>query len=200
MDSRQPFATDHPTSRRGFLRASAGGALLAATTLPILEACAPGAPAARAGRNSSTTTAPTSQTANSACSPLPSFVPFTQPGLKPDFHFDDPRYDDGYDNYPQQRFKAVSELPGAGSTINVLITNYIQPPAPYEQNSTWQYINKQLNAEIRMNIVSSPDYRAKFATVMAGNDLPDIMHIWYGLSLAPNLPEFFKAKCADLTP
>jgi putative aldouronate transport system substrate-binding protein len=51
-----------------------------------------------------------------------------------------------------------------------------------------------------MNIVASPDYRAKFATMMAGDDLPDIMHIFYGFSLAPNLPAFLKAKCADLTP
>jgi putative aldouronate transport system substrate-binding protein len=26
------------------------------------------------------------------------------------------------------------------------------------------------------------------------------MHIWFGYTLAPNLPAFFKAKCADLTP
>ena len=183
MDDRQ--------SRRGFLRASVGGALLAAAAVPMLDACTPQqAPAASAG------TPP----ASTGSGPLPTYVPFAQAGLKPDFHFDDPRYDDGYDNYPQQRFKAVSESPGAGSTIDVLITNYIQPPTPYEQNSTWQYINKQLNAEIRMNIVASLDYRAKFATIMAGNDLPDIMHIFYGYSLAPNLPQFLKAKCADLTP
>ena len=35
---------------------------------------------------------------------------------------------------------------------------------------------------------------------MAGDDLPDIMHIFFGYTLAPNLPDFFKAKCADLTP
>jgi putative aldouronate transport system substrate-binding protein len=35
---------------------------------------------------------------------------------------------------------------------------------------------------------------------MAGNDLPDIIHLRGGYAAAPNLPEFFKAKCADLTP
>ena len=35
---------------------------------------------------------------------------------------------------------------------------------------------------------------------MASNDLPDIMHIFFGYSVAPNLPGFFKSKCADLTP
>lgn len=192
MDGRPTGASEGTTSRRGFLRASVGGGLLASAA--VLEACTPSAPRPSAGAP------PSGQAASAGIGPLPTFVPFAQPGLKPDFHFDDPRYDDGYDNYPQQRFKAVSDAPGAGSTINVLITNYIQPPTAYEQNSTWQYINKQLNAEIRMNIVASPDYRAKFATIMAGNDLPDVMHIYYGFSLAPNLPEFLKAKCADLTP
>ncbi|MBV9134074.1 MAG: hypothetical protein JO318_15335 [Chloroflexi bacterium] len=187
-------------SRRGFLRASVGGALLASAALPLLDACTPGATAASGSSASATGTAGGAQPNTSAAGPLPTFVPFAQPGLKPDFHFDDPRYDDGYDNYPQQRLKAVAEAPGTGGTIDVLITNYIQPPMPYEQNSTWQYINKQLNAQIRMNIVASPDYRAKFATVMAGDDLPDIMHIYYGYSLAPNLPAFLKAKCEDLTP
>ena len=49
-------------------------------------------------------------------------------------------------------------------------------------------------------MVSGADYQTKFVTTMAGDDLPDIMHICYGYALAPNLPAFFKAKCADLTP
>ena len=51
-----------------------------------------------------------------------------------------------------------------------------------------------------MNMVAGADYRPKFATIMASDDLPDIMHIFFGYSVAPNLPAFFKAKCADLTP
>ena len=93
-----------------------------------------------------------------------------------------------------------AQTPGSGGTIYVLITNYVQPPTPYEQNSTWQYITTQLDADVGMNIVASPDYRATFATIMAGDDLPDSMHIYYGYSLAPNLPAFLKAKCEDLTP
>lgn len=196
MDSTTAAAGGAP-SRRKFLKVMLGSALVGAAALPMLEACTPAAPAPSSKSGVQSTT-----NAGGAASggPWPTFVPFAQPGLKPDFHFDDPRYDDGFDNYPQQRFKAVAEKPGAGGTINVLINNYIQPPTPYEQNPTWHYINQQLNAEVRMNIIASPDYRAKFATVMAGDDLPDIMHIYYGYSLAPNLPAFLKAKCADLTP
>jgi putative aldouronate transport system substrate-binding protein len=35
---------------------------------------------------------------------------------------------------------------------------------------------------------------------MSSDDLPDIMHIFFGYTVAPNLPGFFKAKCADLAP
>src|SRR3984893_9572761 len=35
---------------------------------------------------------------------------------------------------------------------------------------------------------------------MAANDLPDILHLNRGYRTAPNLPDFFKARCADLTP
>jgi len=141
------------SSRRSLLRASIGAAVLGVGALPLLEACAPAAPAAP---SPSTPGQPTSTTHG----PLLTFMPFAQPGLKPDYHVDDTRYDDGYDNYPQQRFKAVADAPGSGGTLNVLITNYIQPPTPYEQNPTWHFINKQLNADMRMNIVASPDYQA----------------------------------------
>ena len=36
-------------------------------------------------------------------------------------------------------------------------------------------------------------------TLMAGNDFPDIIHIYNGIGTVPN-PAFFKAQCADLTP
>jgi putative aldouronate transport system substrate-binding protein len=51
-----------------------------------------------------------------------------------------------------------------------------------------------------MLLVASADYRAKLATIMAGDDLPDLMHIGYDIGSASGLAAFFKAKCADLTP
>ena len=40
----------------------------------------------------------------------------------------------------------------------------------------------------------------KFATAIAGNDLPDTIHLLNGIKGAPNVPQFLTAKCADLTP
>ena len=75
-------------------------------------------------------------------------------------------------------------------------------PTLKDNNPTWQAINKELNADVNMNVIPGADYRAKFATTMSsgGNDLPDIMHLFFGYTVAPNIPGFLKAQCADLTP
>ena len=122
------------------------------------------------------------------------------PGLKPDYHVDDPRYDDGFENYPANPVKAITEKPASGGRINILNRAYFPVPTPMDQNPTWQEVNRQINATMAINVVPGADYQAKFVTTMAGDDLPDIMHIYNGFALAPNLPAFFKAKCADLTP
>jgi putative aldouronate transport system substrate-binding protein len=175
-------------SRRNFLARS----LATAVGLPLLNACAPsapsGAPVATAGAQ------------GAAKSLFPTYVP-AQGGPKPDFHDDNPLFSDAFDNYPPNPQKANSGgAPGSGGTINALITAYFPTPTIHEQNPTWQAVEKQLSATINMNVIAGPDYRPKFATTMAGDDLPDIMHIFFGYSVAPNLPDFFKAKCADLTP
>jgi len=222
-DGSQRGSPERPVSRRRFLRVSAAGALVGAAGLPLLlNACAPAqAPVAPAGAQPTAapsggaaagptpaaaqpTTAAKPAAAGQAASkagggPYPTFIPFSG-GPKPDYHSDDPRFDDGFDNYPPNPFKAVNETPGTGKDVNVLIAQYFPPPTPYEQNATWQEVNKQLGANVQMNMVAGADYRTKFTTTIAGDDLPDIMHIWFGYTLAPNLPAFFKAKCADLTP
>jgi putative aldouronate transport system substrate-binding protein len=188
-------------SRRGFLRIGAGGAL-AGVALPMLQACAPNpavAPAASSSSPSTAATAGAGGAASSRTSLLPSYVPFSG-GPKADFHDDSPLYSDAYDNYPKNPVQAAQSPPGSGGVVNVLVAAYFPSPTPVDLNPTWQAVNKALNADVRMNIIPGADYRAKFATTMSGDDLPDIMHIFFGYSVAPNLPGFFKAKCADLAP
>jgi putative aldouronate transport system substrate-binding protein len=177
-------------SRRGFL----AGALAGAVALPLLNACAPSAPAPAAPSGGGG-----GAPAGAAKSVFPNYIAFTG-GPKPDYHENNPLYADAYDNFPSSPFKANTSAPGTGSAINVLVTAYFPSPSPVELNPTWQAINKQLNSDVRMNIIPGADYRPKFATTMASDDLPDIMHIFFGYTVAPNLPQFFKGKCADLTP
>lgn len=219
-----PAARQVAVSRRAFFRLSIAGATLAGVPA-LLSACAPPTPSAAPPPQSTsaptvaptlrppTATAATSSPstplvaaqaastparATSGTNPYPRYIPFSG-GPKPDYHDDNPLFSDGFENYPDNPFKANQSAPGASSTINVLIAAYFPVPTPYDQNPTWQAVNKQLNADVRMNIIPTSDYRTKFATTMASDDLPDIMHIYFGYSVAPNLPTFFKSKCADLT-
>jgi putative aldouronate transport system substrate-binding protein len=182
----------HNVSRRGFL----AGALATAVGVPLLNACAPAAtPAAPAGGGQ-----PAAGAATAAKSLFPTYIPPAN-GPKPDYHDANPLYSDAFDTYPANPVKANgSEAPGAGSTVNILVTAYFPVPTIKEQNPTWQAIDKALNVTTNMTIIPGGDYRTRFATTMASNDLPDIMHIFFGYSVAPNLPGFFKSKCADLTP
>lgn len=53
---------------------------------------------------------------------------------------------------------------------------YYPQPTLYEQNPTWPEINRQLNANIQMSLVTGSDYTVKVGTVIARGDLPDIIH------------------------
>ena len=174
------------TTRREFLHVMGASALL-------LSACAPSTPRSAAPVGSAPTPGAT------GAGPYPTYLPVAN-APKPDYSNDDPRYDPGFENYPGTPFKSVPTPPGSGSTVNTLIAAYFPSPTPYDQNPTWQEINKQLNATVNMNIVPGADFRTKLATIMASEDLPDILHLYQGWSAAPNLPSFLKSKCADLTP
>lgn len=132
--------------------------------------------------------------------PLPSFIAFTG-GPKPDYRSSDARVVDAFEHYPAKPFKSwTKEPPGRGGPVNVAIAAYYPPPTPYEQNSTWHAVNQQLNAEVRMNIIPATDWRVKFSAIMASGDLPDIIHIYFGVRWTPNTVPFIKAQAADLTP
>jgi len=184
----------HQVSRRGFL----AGALATAVGLPLLNACAPAPTPSSPPAGGQ----PGAGGAGAAKTLFPTYVPIAN-GPKPDYHDPNPLYSDAFDNYPANPTKANGTTPpGAGSTVNILITAYFPVPTIKEQNPTWQAVDKALNITTNMTIIPGGDYRTRFATTMSASDsdLPDIMHIFFGYSVAPNLPGFFKAKCADLTP
>jgi putative aldouronate transport system substrate-binding protein len=68
-----------------------------------------------------------------------------------------------------------------------------------DSNALWQEANKQLGVNLKLNISSLADYQTtRLATIIAGDDLPDILYIAPGVALN-GLPQFLQAKCADLT-
>ncbi len=144
---------------------------------------------------------------NSAASAVyPSYIPFAS-GPKADFPASGPIYDDSFSSYPVNPVKALTgDPPGTGSTVNIMSIQLFPPPTIYEQNPAWQAVNKALNADVKFQIVTSADYPVKLGTVMAGNDLPDMLYMYARpgsastLAAATGTPQFLQAKAADLTP
>ena len=196
--SHQPAHVD--LSRRAVLKGVASGLVLAPG---LLAACAPPAP---------TSSPPTSGAGASgtpaAANVLPTYVPL-QNGPKPDYPSAGQQYEDGWDNYPTNPIKAWTKAPpGKGGAVTALSNGFNPPSTPFDQNPAWQEVNRQLNANVQFNVIQPVDYATKLATVMAGQDLPDVMLFPGGLNVniggggggTANLPTFLQTKCADLTP
>jgi putative aldouronate transport system substrate-binding protein len=184
--------------RRGFLRL-AGRVGASSLLLPLaLDACnRPANPSPGAGATAATP---------ASAAVLPTYLPITN-GPTPDFPAGGPSYCDGFDRYPANPAKALpSEPPGSGGPVTVFTEAALPLPTPYEQNPAWQAVNKQLNANVQFSIAAVPDYPAKLATIMAGNDLPDILSfvsitpLSTTLSFIPGGQQFLEAQAADLTP
>jgi putative aldouronate transport system substrate-binding protein len=127
---------------------------------------------------------------------LPSYVPFQ--GAKPDFPGTAQGVPPAFKNYPQTLAKSVASPPGKGDTINATVSTYLEAPPPIEQNQQWQAVNKALNANLQLPIINVSDYAAKFTTIIAGGDLPDLLGI--GGVQVPDLLQFLQSQCQDLTP
>jgi putative aldouronate transport system substrate-binding protein len=175
-------------NRRGFLQASAAGGVLA-----LLTACG-------VAPNTGTTSAPA--TAKPA-GPKPVTLPAFQPPANmpaPDFAgSQDGVVMPGYVNVPKQTFQSVKQAPGDGSEVSIFIDLMGPPPAPMDQNPAWQEWNKALNAKLTFQLYPFADLAPRFATLIAGNDLPDIMYTLVRQDI-PLTPELFAAKATDLTP
>ncbi len=133
---------------------------------------------------------------------LPNYI---APNLvaKPDFDAHDPRVTLGWNNYPMNPPTSWNKpAPGSGSNVTAFVVDYYPPPTPYDSNPTWQAVNKALNANFQMTQVAGADYQLRMATLMAGGDIPDMIHLFNGLTGAfvpPGTAEFIKAQCQDLT-
>jgi putative aldouronate transport system substrate-binding protein len=181
-------------SRRRLLELASG-----AVAVSLAAACAPGTPSASPTR-------PAAAPAGAAAAVFPTFVANTT-GPKPDAPASGPGYDDGFDKFPTNPVKALpGDPPGTGSTVKAMSIALFPPPTPLAQNPAWQAVNKALNANVDFDVVTQADYPVKLGTVMASNDMPDILYLYAPtgssstLAAANGLPQFLQAQAADLTP
>jgi putative aldouronate transport system substrate-binding protein len=200
--SRYLAHSDSPeVSRRRFLRL-AGGLGGAALTVSLASACVPAQPAAAPTRPGAAATGVSA----SASAVYPTFAPASN-GPKPDFLSSGPGYDDGFDKFPTNPVKAQpGDPPGLGGTVKVMAIALFPPPTPLGQNPAWQAANKALNVNVEFDVVSQGDYPVKLGTVMASNDMPDLMYLYAPpgssstLAAANGIPQFLQSQAADLTP
>jgi len=220
--SRRAFIQVSVGTGAGFLLAACSGATApssAPTTAPPPAAAPTSAPPTSAPTSAaavSATAAPAQATPAAAAAPtvvgasatgnsnaaLPNYIAANL-AAKPDFDAHDPRVTLGWNNYPKDPPVSWNKpAPGTGSNVNAFMVDYYPPPTPYDSNPTWQAVNKALNANVQMTQVSGPDYPLRMATMMAGGDIPDIIHLFNGITgpfVPPGTAEFVKSQCQDLT-
>jgi putative aldouronate transport system substrate-binding protein len=136
-------------------------------------------------------------TANSAVA-LPTYVPYT--GLKPDLPGTEEGVDPAFRNFPKTNPKAVPEVPGKGETLTAMANIYYAAPPGPDKNSFWAGLNKRMGVTLDMQMVSNADYLQKFPTVIAGNELPDMLQTPNGSPPPiPNLPQLLDKRFTNLS-
>lgn len=100
-----------------------------------------------------------------------------------------------YFRYPDQPATSVTEPPGDGQPVTILTQSFSPTPPPPEKNGAWAGLNEALGSPLDVQITMASEYSAKFATVVAGSQLPDLFYIG---ELA-KLDQFVQSTCLDLS-
>lgn len=185
---------DQRLSRRGFLHLAAGTGAVATA---LISACTP--TLISPGATSASATPATGKPAGAKTVTLPAFQPPVG-APAPDL----PGSTDGvimpgFVNWPKTTYQSVKQPPGDGTDVSIFLNLPGGPPTPMDQNPAWQAWNKALNAKLTFQFYSFADLAPRFATLIAGSDLPDIVGTLVRQDI-PLTPEMFAAKATDLTP
>ncbi|MFC7623186.1 extracellular solute-binding protein [Microlunatus sp. GCM10028923] len=121
---------------------------------------------------------------------------FAEPAtVKPDLVSEHTGGTHGYLSYPADP-KPAAEPPLSGGKITAL-TYTFDPVAPaMVENPLWQKVNQGLGAELDITYAPSADYTQRFATTIAGGDLPDLVTIYGSVQ---QLPALLKSQFTDLS-
>lgn len=171
--------TSSGSSRRQFLGSAVG---LAALGLggTALAACG------------TSSTSENSQQGNSEVG-LPTYVAYD--GAKPDL----PGTDDGvmpaYLNYPADPKRLVNDPPAKGGEVTVVSQVLAAQLERPDRNDHWKAINERLGATLKVSGANGTDFDAKVQTLLAGDDLPDLLQI----TSIPRLPDVLEAKFTNLS-
>lgn len=164
-------------SRRGFLGAGLG---LAATA--GLAACGGGS-------------SDTGGAAASAGVTLPTYREFDK--VTPDLPGNDQGLQAAFTSFPKEFVASTTGKPLTG-TVTGLTETFATPSPGMKQNGFWQRLNGALGGDLDLIIGTDPGYPEKFATILASDDLPDLMWVPPNQGI-PNVGPMLEAKFTDLT-
>ncbi|MGW0994774.1 extracellular solute-binding protein [Streptomyces sp. NPDC002523] len=173
-----------PVNRRTLFRWGAGLGL-GVVAAPLLAACGDGGTAAKAEAIGGKVL-PTSTVRNIG---IPADLPGTAAGVP-----------NAFLKYPADLKRATKGTPLKGAKkITAVTETYAPLPPGRGQNAAWREVEKLLGAEVDFTAVPADDYPAKFSTMVAGDQLPDIF-MYPETGGVDNLSSFLAAKCVDLGP
>jgi len=117
-------------------------------------------------------------------------------GVKADLAAEDGRCSAAFLKYPSERPTLWAQPPGDGKPITAIVPTSFGAPPPLTQNLYWQELNRRVGSELQISTVpAGADYNAKFATTVAGDQLPD----WFYVGTIASRPDFMTSKTVDLT-
>ncbi|ATG53586.1 ABC transporter substrate-binding protein [Brachybacterium ginsengisoli] len=117
-------------------------------------------------------------------------------GVTPDLEGTEDGIPPAFFTYPDSPTKAIEGTPGDGEPVTLMAQSSEPIPPSMDQNKYWQELNDRIGSEFQIAITPANDYDAKFATVMTGDDLPDIFQVSRG---ANSVPQMLQAKAVDLS-
>lgn len=138
----------------------------------------------------------TASTISDKVAALPTYVPITT-GPKPDLAGNDV-VQPVYYSYPDtsELFSSVSGKIGSGGTTSGFVVTYAAPPPA--RNTYLDFMQQQANTEFDLQFVPGDSFDSKFATMTAGNDIPDMVE-FLTFAMPPRFPQLLDAKFADLS-
>jgi putative aldouronate transport system substrate-binding protein len=166
--------------RRSFL-VSAGGGAAALLGIGSVSGCNSGGGGAQAN----------SAEVNSKVG-LPTYAAYT--GVKPDLPATASGVDAAFRHFPKERAQSVPDKPGNGETVTGMANIFYAVPPGLSRNSYWSGLNDRLGIDLKLQMVAAADYEQKFATTIAGNELPDVLQ----MRSVANLPALLDKRFARL--
>lgn len=173
------------TTLQNMTRRQALGGLAAAGVAVGVAACSPDG-----GGSPPAGTDPTAQ--GRAGVQLPTYK--KRVGAEPDLPGTTDGVPDAFFSFPKEPLPVSTDVPGSGGTVTVLMPVAAPLPADMDKNAWWQGLNERLG--VTLDVTMGQDYPAKVATVLAGQDLPDLFHLPPD---TPRLPDALEANFEDLT-